>query len=140
MGTKITASIRSAKSTTKQAAKKAAARPGPRADKADGESAVLAKIAAMPGPYRAMGERLHALIKASAPGQVAVDVRGMPVKQDRKSLRLPPGTLNDRGITGGGRSLAPPHPRPCLIPVPFRCSARYTCYPQPAPYQFTAAA
>jgi hypothetical protein len=58
---------KSAKSTTKKAAKKAAARPGPRADKADGESAVLAKIAAMPGPSRAMGERLHALIKASAP-------------------------------------------------------------------------
>ncbi len=58
---------KSAKSTTKKAAKKAAARPGPRADKADGESAVLAKIAAMPEPYRAMGERLHAIIKASAP-------------------------------------------------------------------------
>jgi len=37
------------------------------ADEADGESAVLAKIAAMSGPERAMGERLHALIKASAP-------------------------------------------------------------------------
>ena len=47
---------KSAKSTTKQAAKKAAPRP----DKADGESAVLATIAAMPGPDRAMGERLHA--------------------------------------------------------------------------------
>src|SRR5919109_5582323 len=35
--------------------------------KADGESAVLAKIAAMPGPDRATGERLHAIIKASAP-------------------------------------------------------------------------
>jgi hypothetical protein len=58
---------KSAKSATKKAAKKAAARPGPRADKADGESAVLAKIAAMPEPYRAMGERLHAIIKASAP-------------------------------------------------------------------------
>ena len=58
---------RSAKGTTKQAAKKAAARPGPRADKADGESAVLAQIAAMPGEYRALGERLHAIIKASAP-------------------------------------------------------------------------
>jgi hypothetical protein len=31
------------------------------------ESAVLAKIAAMRKPYRAMGERLHAIIKASAP-------------------------------------------------------------------------
>ena len=46
---------------------KAAARRGPRVAKADGESAVLAKIAAMPGPDRALGERLHALVKASAP-------------------------------------------------------------------------
>ncbi len=63
----MSASNRSAKSTTRQAAKKAAARPGPRADKADGERAVLAKIAAMLGPYRAMGVRLHAIIKTSAP-------------------------------------------------------------------------
>ena len=34
---------------------------------ADGESAVLAKIAAMSAPDRAMAQRLHALIKASAP-------------------------------------------------------------------------
>jgi uncharacterized protein YdhG (YjbR/CyaY superfamily) len=53
--------------TKKAAAKKAAPRPRPRADEADGESAVLAKIAAMPGPDRALGERLHAIIKASAP-------------------------------------------------------------------------
>ncbi len=46
---------------------KAAAGRGPRAGKADGESAVLAKIAAMPAPDRAMGKRLHALINASAP-------------------------------------------------------------------------
>jgi hypothetical protein len=46
---------------------KAAARRGPRADKADGERAVLAKIAEMPEPDRAMAERLHAIIKASAP-------------------------------------------------------------------------
>ena len=38
-----------------------------KADKADGESAVLAKIAEMPQPDRALGERLHAIIKASAP-------------------------------------------------------------------------
>jgi len=36
-------------------------------DKADGESAVLAKIAEMKGPDRALGERLHAIITASAP-------------------------------------------------------------------------
>jgi uncharacterized protein YdhG (YjbR/CyaY superfamily) len=46
---------------------KAAARRGPRADRADEESAVLAKIAEMPESDRAMGERLHAVIKASAP-------------------------------------------------------------------------
>ena len=46
---------------------KAAARRGPGAGKADEESAVLATIAAMPAPDRAMGERLHAVIKASAP-------------------------------------------------------------------------
>ena len=46
---------------------RAAARRGPRAGKAGEESAVLAKIAAMPAPDRAMGERLHAIIKASAP-------------------------------------------------------------------------
>jgi hypothetical protein len=40
---------------------------GPGAKKADGESAVLAQIASMPGPDRAIGERLHAIIKASAP-------------------------------------------------------------------------
>jgi uncharacterized protein YdhG (YjbR/CyaY superfamily) len=40
---------------------------GPRADKADEESAVLAKIAELPESDRAMGTRLHAVIKASAP-------------------------------------------------------------------------
>ncbi len=49
------------------AAKKAAARPAPRADKADGEAAVLAKIAGMPGLDRDLGERLHAIIKTNAP-------------------------------------------------------------------------
>ncbi len=38
-----------------------------RANKADVEAAVLAKIAEMPEPDRSMGERLHAIIKASAP-------------------------------------------------------------------------
>jgi uncharacterized protein YdhG (YjbR/CyaY superfamily) len=44
---------------------KAAARRG--ANEADGESDVLAKIAEMPEPDRVLGERLHAVIKASAP-------------------------------------------------------------------------
>ena len=46
---------------------KASARRGSGADKVDGESAVLAKIAEMQESDRVMGERLHALIKASAP-------------------------------------------------------------------------
>ena len=40
---------------------------GPRADVADGEREVLAKIAEMPESDRAMAKRLHAVIKASAP-------------------------------------------------------------------------
>src|SRR6516162_586616 len=69
---------KTANPAAKKAAKKAAARPGPRADKADGESAVLAKIAAMPGPDRALGERLHAIIKASAPALAPRLWYGMP--------------------------------------------------------------
>ncbi len=45
---------------------------------ADGESAVLAKIAAMPEPDRAMGKRLHAIIKASAPALAPRLWYGMP--------------------------------------------------------------
>jgi hypothetical protein len=57
---------------------KAAARRSPRAGKADGESDVLAKIAAMPEPDRAMAERLHALITASAPTLSPRTWYGMP--------------------------------------------------------------
>jgi uncharacterized protein YdhG (YjbR/CyaY superfamily) len=57
---------------------KAAARRGPRADKADGESTVLAKIAEMPELDRALGERLHAIIKASAPALSPKPWYGMP--------------------------------------------------------------
>src|SRR5207245_2100965 len=57
---------------------KAAARRGPRADKADGESAVLAKIAELPGPDRALGKRLHAIIRASAPALSPKLWYGMP--------------------------------------------------------------
>ena len=47
-------------------------------DKADGESAVLAKIAEMPEPDRAMAKRLHAVIKASAPALSPRTWYGMP--------------------------------------------------------------
>jgi uncharacterized protein YdhG (YjbR/CyaY superfamily) len=57
---------------------KAEARRGARADKADGESAVLAKIAEMQGPDRAMAKRLHAIVKASAPALSPRTWYGMP--------------------------------------------------------------
>jgi hypothetical protein len=57
---------------------KAAARPRRGAEKASDESAVLAKIATMPAPDRTMGERLHAIIRASAPGLSPKLWYGMP--------------------------------------------------------------
>lgn len=57
---------------------KAAARRATSAGKADGESDVLAKIAEMPEPDRAIGERLHAIIKASAPALSPRTWYGMP--------------------------------------------------------------
>jgi uncharacterized protein YdhG (YjbR/CyaY superfamily) len=86
---------RSARSTTGKASKgftdeeraamrerakelKAAARRGPRAGKAGGEREVLAKIAEMPEPDRTMAERLHAVIKASAPALSPRTWYGMP--------------------------------------------------------------
>jgi uncharacterized protein YdhG (YjbR/CyaY superfamily) len=53
-------------------------KPGPRATKADVEGAVLAAIAAMPEPYRAIGERLHTIIRASAPALTPRLWYGMP--------------------------------------------------------------
>ena len=50
----------------------------PRAADAGEGSAVLAKIAAMSAPDRAMGERLHAIIRSSAPGLVPRLWYGMP--------------------------------------------------------------
>jgi uncharacterized protein YdhG (YjbR/CyaY superfamily) len=78
-----------AKSTPKQAAKgftaeeKAAMKERARelkaeAAKADGESAVLAKIAEMEGSDRLMAERIHALVKASAPSLSPKTWYGMP--------------------------------------------------------------
>src|SRR5438132_13645375 len=49
-----------------------------KADKADGESDVIAKIAEMPKPDRAMAERLHAIVKASAPALSPRTWYGMP--------------------------------------------------------------
>jgi uncharacterized protein YdhG (YjbR/CyaY superfamily) len=57
---------------------KAAARRGPRAGKADGGREVLAKIAELPAADRAMAERLHAIITASAPVLAPKTWYGMP--------------------------------------------------------------
>jgi uncharacterized protein YdhG (YjbR/CyaY superfamily) len=64
---------------------KAAARRGPRGKQEDGESAVLAKIAEMGESDRAMAERLHAVVTASAPDLAPRLWYGMPAyAQDGK--------------------------------------------------------
>ena len=57
---------------------KASARRSPRAAKADGESDVLARIAEMPESDRVMAERVHAVVKASAPALSPRTWYGMP--------------------------------------------------------------
>jgi uncharacterized protein YdhG (YjbR/CyaY superfamily) len=58
---------------------KASARRGSRADKAaEDEAAVVAKIAEMEDGDRAMAERIHAVVKASAPGLAPKLWYGMP--------------------------------------------------------------
>ena len=62
----------------KERAKELKAEARANKDKAEGESAVLAAIAAMPESDRAMGERLHAIITASAPALSPKTWYGMP--------------------------------------------------------------
>jgi uncharacterized protein YdhG (YjbR/CyaY superfamily) len=57
---------------------KTEARRGRGAGKADAERDVLAKLAELPEPDRALGERLHAIIKASAPALTPKTWYGMP--------------------------------------------------------------
>jgi uncharacterized protein YdhG (YjbR/CyaY superfamily) len=57
---------------------KAETRRSPRAAKGDGDKDVLAKIAEMPEPDRVMAERLHAVIKVSAPSLSPKLWYGMP--------------------------------------------------------------
>ena len=66
----------------------------------DGESAVLAKIAAMPGPYRAIGKRLHTIIKASSPALSPKVWYGMPAyAKDGKVVCFFRGAKNERYMT-----------------------------------------
>jgi uncharacterized protein YdhG (YjbR/CyaY superfamily) len=48
------------------------------ASKADGEKALLAKVAEMPAPDRAIGKRLHEIVKATAPDLAPKTWYGMP--------------------------------------------------------------
>ena len=57
---------------------KAAARRGPGTNRAEAESEVLAKIAEMPEADRALGERVHAIVTASAPSLTPRLWYGMP--------------------------------------------------------------
>jgi uncharacterized protein YdhG (YjbR/CyaY superfamily) len=88
---------------------KASARRGARADKADGESDVLAKIAEMPESDRAMAERIHAVIKASAPALSPRLWYGMPAyAKDGKVLCFfqPAKKFNSRYATFGFNDVA----------------------------------
>jgi uncharacterized protein YdhG (YjbR/CyaY superfamily) len=53
------------------------------ARKADGESALLAKVAEMPEPDRSMATRLHEIVKASAPDLSPKTWYGMPAYANR---------------------------------------------------------
>jgi uncharacterized protein YdhG (YjbR/CyaY superfamily) len=110
---------KSAKTGTRQSAKRTAAKASKgftdeeraamreRAQElksAGGESDVLAKIAEMPEPDRAMAERLHAIIKASAPALSPRTWYGMPAyaKDDKVICFFRPGyKFKDRYATFG---------------------------------------
>jgi uncharacterized protein YdhG (YjbR/CyaY superfamily) len=66
------------KAAMKERAKELKAEARANKDKAEGENAVLAKIAEMPEPDRSMATRLHAIIKASAPTLSPKTWYGMP--------------------------------------------------------------
>ena len=74
--------------------------------KAGGDSAALDAIAKMPAPYRSIGERLHAIIKASAPSLEAKTWYGLPAYAKEGKvvcyMRMnPKPPYNDRYMTFG---------------------------------------
>jgi uncharacterized protein YdhG (YjbR/CyaY superfamily) len=75
------------------------------AEKADGENALLAKIAEMQGSDRAMAKRLHAIIKASAPALSPKTWYGMPAYADKDGKVVcfftPASKFNSRYATFG---------------------------------------
>jgi uncharacterized protein YdhG (YjbR/CyaY superfamily) len=78
--------------------------------KADGERDVLAKIAEMPPPDRAMAKRLHALVKASAPELTPRTWYGMPAYANQEGKVIcfftPASKFKERYATFGFNSQA----------------------------------
>ena len=71
------------KAAMKERAKELKAEARASKNKAEGENAVLAAIAAMPEPDRSMAARLHEIIKANAPSLSAKTWYGMPAYADK---------------------------------------------------------
>ena len=88
----------------KERAKELKAEARANKDRAEGERDVLAKIAEMQGPDRAMAKRLHAIIKASAPDLWPKTWYGMPAyAKDGKIVCFftPASKFNSRYATFG---------------------------------------
>ena len=77
-GTKFKGFTDEERAAMKERARELKAEARANKNKADGERDVLAKIAGMPEPDRAMAKRLHAIIKASAPALQPKTWYGMP--------------------------------------------------------------
>jgi len=74
----------------------------PRADKADGESAVLATITAMPGSDRAMGERLHGRARLPTLNSLRTSPnpeQGTPIKTKGSRFRTKTVHLVEEGVS-----------------------------------------
>jgi uncharacterized protein YdhG (YjbR/CyaY superfamily) len=71
------------KDAMKERAKELKAEARANKDKAEGENAILAAIAKMPEPDRAMAKRLHAIVKDSAPALSPKTWYGMPAYADK---------------------------------------------------------
>jgi uncharacterized protein YdhG (YjbR/CyaY superfamily) len=93
------------KAAMKERAKELKAEARADKDKAAGESAALAAIAAMPEPDRVMAKRLHAIIKASAPALSPKTWYGMPAYADKEGKVVcfftPASKFNSRYATFG---------------------------------------
>jgi uncharacterized protein YdhG (YjbR/CyaY superfamily) len=71
------------KAAMKERARELKAEARANKSKAEGESDVLASIAAMPEPDRVIAERIHAIVKDSAPALSAKTWYGMPAYADK---------------------------------------------------------